>query len=80
MRQREEKLEEQRQAQEERLRRALERSQADPKKRVRDSAEYSMASAKFKKSGLLEKNNLKIINLKSCINSHQNNLLLILPI
>lgn len=35
VRQREEKLEEQRQAQEERLRRALERSQADPKKRVR---------------------------------------------
>lgn len=34
IRQREEKLEEQRQAQEERLRRALERAQADPKKRV----------------------------------------------
>ena len=34
LRQREEKLEEQRLAQEERLRRALERAQADPKKRV----------------------------------------------
>ena len=34
MRLREEKMEEQRLAQEERLRRALERAQADPKKRV----------------------------------------------
>ena len=35
MRLREEKMEEQRVAQEERLKRALERAQADPKKRVR---------------------------------------------
>ena len=35
MRLREEKIEEQRLAQEERLKRALERAQADPKKRVR---------------------------------------------
>ena len=35
LRQREEKLAEQRHAQEERLKRALERAQADPKKRVR---------------------------------------------
>ena len=35
MRVREEKMEEQRVAQEERLKRALERAQADPKKRVR---------------------------------------------
>ena len=37
MRVREEKMEEQRVAQEERLKRALERAQADPKKRVRIS-------------------------------------------
>lgn len=38
---REEKLEEQRTAQEERLKRALERSQADPKKRVSDVVHHS---------------------------------------
>ena len=42
MRQREEKMEEQRLAQEERLKRALERAQADPKKRVRIDLSLSL--------------------------------------
>ncbi len=43
MRQREDKLEEQRLAQEERLKRAQERAQADPKKRVRACMSSTLA-------------------------------------
>ena len=52
MRLREEKMEEQRLAQEERLRRALERAQADPKKRVTISNNIIMHYTKPLKSDL----------------------------